>query len=153
MFKLLTTKNFILLKNDKIYQTTKVIDLVLSGRTGTKLKIFQLFVKIVMFYYILIIFKRQKKWTILFLWFFTWYCLIVSRETFIVGIGRLRGYFVAFCFTWNNIKSAVFVAIVLRIVSARALLGKWTFIFNLMIVKTLAMRTYVDRCWYKCYLV
>lgn len=61
LFKLLTTKNFILLKNDKIYQTTKVIDLVLSGRTGTKLKIFQLFVKIVMFYYIFIIFKRQKK--------------------------------------------------------------------------------------------
>ena len=66
LFKLLTTKNFILLKNDKIYQTTKFfkqrkIDLVLSGRTGTKLNIFQLFVKIVMFYYIFIIFKRQKK--------------------------------------------------------------------------------------------
>ena len=66
LFKLLTTKNFILLKNNKIYQTTKFfkqrkIDLVLSGRTGTKLNIFQLFVKIVMFYYIFIIFKRQKK--------------------------------------------------------------------------------------------
>lgn len=60
LFKLLTTKNLILLKNDKIYQTTKVIDLVLSGRTGTKLKIFQLFVKIVIFYYVFIIFKRQK---------------------------------------------------------------------------------------------
>ncbi len=55
LFKLLTTKNFILLKNDKIYQTTKVIDLVLSGRTGTKLNIFQLFVKIVIFYFLLLL--------------------------------------------------------------------------------------------------
>ena len=103
MFKLLTTKNFILLKNDKIYQTTKFfkqrkIDLVLSGRTGTKLKIFQLFVKIVMFYYIFIIFKRQKKWTILFLWFFTWYCLIVSRETFICWFRAIARVFCRFLF-------------------------------------------------------
>ena len=44
----------------QIYQTTKFfkqrkIDLVLSGRTGTKLNIFQLFVKIVIFYFLLLL--------------------------------------------------------------------------------------------------
>ena len=66
LFKLLTTKNFILLKNNKIYQTTKFfkqrkIDLVLSGRTGTKLKIFQLFVKIVIFYFLLLLKGRKNE--------------------------------------------------------------------------------------------
>ena len=50
-----------------------------------------------MFYYIFIIFKRQKKWTILFLWFFTWYCLIVSRETFVV-FGAIARVFCRFLF-------------------------------------------------------